>query len=189
MRKATYLALDTETGGIGSEVSLLTAFLAVLDQDFEMIDSLYLRIKPDNSIYHVTAEALGINKINLIEHEKISVTSGVAGLALREFLITHTNKGASKLVPIGHNVAFDLEKVYSNVLNKKEAQKYVSYRLLDTGVLAQALKAVGKMPETISGSLGSLVTHFGVEQLTAHDAAGDTLMTVAVLKKQLDLIR
>lgn len=189
MAKPTYIALDTETGGIGPEVSLLTAFFVVLDENLEPIEPLYLRIKPDNGIYHVTAEALGINKIDLVMHEKIATTASVAGGQLREFLVRHSSNGATKLVPIGHNVAFDLEKVYSCVLNKKESQKYVSYRTLDTGVVAQALKAVGKMPESVSGSLGSLVKHFGVEELTAHDAAGDTLMTVAVLKKELEQLR
>ena len=37
---ATYIAVDTETGGIGSDVSLLTAYIAVLDKQMNIIDEL-----------------------------------------------------------------------------------------------------------------------------------------------------
>ncbi len=186
--KAYYIAVDTETGGIGPEVSLLTAYFYVMDQNFKKVADLSLAIKPDNDIYHVTAEALSINKINLIEHQKTAISSSEAGMKLRNFLVELTNQGATKLVPIGHNVAFDLEKIYANVLNKKEAQKYVSYRLLDTGVIAQFMKAAGILPDSVSGSLESLVLYFGVEKQVAHTAEGDVLMTVGVLQKQLEKV-
>lgn len=180
-----YIALDTETGGIGPDVSLLTAYFAILDANLNIIDELSLAIKPDDHIYHVTAEALNINKINLIEHEAVATTAGAAGKQLREFLIENSNNGSLKLIPVGHNVHGDLEKIYSEVLNRKEAQNYISYRLLDTGVIAQFMKACGRLPETISGSLGSLVEHFNVQKREAHNAKNDTLMTVAVLKEMI----
>lgn len=187
---AYYLATDTETGGIGPEVSLLTAYLAVLNEKFEIIDELSLAIKPDDGIYHVTGEALGINRIDLTKHDKdeATVTAGAAGGKLREFLVRNSNNGALKLVPLGHNVAFDMEKIYANVLNKREAQKYVSYRTLDTGSTGQFLKAVRIIPETVSGSLESYVRHFSVAQKEAHTARGDVEMTVDVMKAMIDAV-
>lgn len=189
MSKATYIAVDTETGGIGPEVSLLTAYLSVLNEKFEIIDELSLAIKPDDGLYHVTGEALRINKIDLGKHDKdeATVTPGVAGGRLREFLVKNSNNGALKLVPLGHNVAFDMEKIYANVLNKKEAQKYVSYRTLDTGSTGQYLKACGRIPETVSGSLESYVKHFGVAQKEAHTARGDVEMTVDVMLAMIEI--
>lgn len=178
----TYIALDVEAGGVVPEVSILTAYFAVLDDKFALVDELSLAIKPDDHVYHVTAEALEVNGINLIEHEKIATTAGAAGGKLREFLIKSSNLGAIKLIPIGHGVAGDLNKVYEEVLNKKEAQKYISWRVLDTGVIAQFLRTCGKLPESVTAGLDSLVEYFGIERRKAHDAKNDTLMTVDVLK-------
>lgn len=188
MSKPTYIAVDTETGGIGPEVSLLTAYLAILDEKFNIIGELDLAIKPDDDVYHVTAEALKINGINLIKHQEVAVTRGKAGELLREFLIKWSDEGKIKLVPLGHNVAFDMDKIYQNVLNKKEAQKYVSYRTLDTGSTGRFLIAAGRIPETVSGSLGSYVKHFGVKEREAHTARGDVEMTIDVMKAMMDLV-
>lgn len=189
MSTATYLAVDTETGGIGPEVSLLTAYLAVLDENFEFLGDLDLAIKPDNDIYHVTAEALKINKIDLVKHQETAITSGKAGELLREFLISWTTNGATKLIPLGHNVAFDMEKIYQNILNKKEAQKYVSYRTLDTGSTGRFLITAGLIPESVTGSLGSYVKHLGVPQRESHTARGDVEMTVDVMRAMMKLVK
>lgn len=188
MSDTLFLAVDTETGGIGPEVSLLTAYLAVLNDRFEILDELDLAIKPDDGVYSVTAEALSINKINLVQHQEKAITSGKAGELLREFLIKNSRSGIIKLVPLGHNVAFDVEKIYQNLLNKKEAQKYVSYRMLDTGSTGQFLKAANLIPESVSGSLGSYVKHFGIKEREAHTARGDVEMTVDVMKAMIGAV-
>lgn len=191
MSKPTYLATDVETGGIGSDVSLLTAYIAILDENFEFIEELDLAMRPDDGIYKVTAEALAINKIDLIKHDKDekTVSFGKAGELLRDLLVRVTEQGKIKLIPLGHNVAFDMENIYRNVLNKKEAQKYVSYRTLDTGSTGRFLVVAGKIPETVSGSLGSYVKHLGVKQREAHTARGDVEMTVDVMKAMLALVK
>ena len=81
-----YLVLDTETGGIGPDVSLLTVYLGVLDENLNLLDELELFLKPNDGIYKTTAEALGINKINLVEHEKKAVTYREGGTLLFQFL-------------------------------------------------------------------------------------------------------
>lgn len=189
--KPTYIALDTETGGIGPEVSLLTAYFAVLDENMNIMDELDLAIKPDDNVYHVTAEALNINKINLVEHQAKAITRGKAGELFREFLIKNAPVSTSqdnRLIPLGHNVAFDLEKVYQNILNKSEAQKFISYRTLDTGSTGRFLITAGLIPATVSGSLGSYVKHFGVPQREAHTARGDVEMTVDLMKAMIALV-
>lgn len=188
MSKGLYVALDTETGGIGPDVSLLTMYLAVLDENLDLVEELDLKLKPDNGIYSVTAEALTINRIDLTKHEDGAVTPGNAGRMLRELLIRHTGNGSSKLTPIGHNVAFDLEKIYQTVLNKKEAQKYVSYRSLDTGVVGRFLIVTGLVPPSVTGSLGSYADHFKVPNQDLHTARGDTITTVDVMKEMIKLV-
>lgn len=188
--KPTYIAVDVETGGLGLGVSLLTAYIAVLDQNFEFVEELELAMKPDDKVYHVTAEALAINKIDLIKHDKDekTVSFGKAGELFRALIAKHSNNGKNKLIPLGHNVAFDMEQLYHNVLNKKESQNYVSYRLLDTGSTGRFLIVAGKIPETVTGSLGSYVKHLNVKEREAHTARGDVEMTIDVMKAMLNLV-
>jgi DNA polymerase III alpha subunit (gram-positive type) len=185
---ATYIAVDTETGGIGSDVSLLTAYIAVLDKQMNIIDELDLAVKPDSGIYNVTAEALNINKINLIEHDAKAITLGKAGELFREFLMKHSPNGSIKLLPLGHNVAFDMDKLYQHVLNKKEAQKYISYRVLDTGSTGNFLKAAGLIPEAISGGLGTYAEYYKVQKREQHIAKNDVLLTIDVMKAMMKQI-
>lgn len=191
MSTPTYLATDVETGGIGPEVSLLTAYIAILDENFEIMDELHLAMRPDDNIYHVTAEALAINKIDLIKHDKAdtTVSFGKAGELFRALIQLHSDNGKRKLIPLGHNVTFDMENLYRNVLNKKEAQKYISYRVLDTGSAGRFLITVGLIPETVTGSLGSYVEHFKVEKREAHTAYGDVMMTVDLMKAMINRVR
>lgn len=185
MNNAIYIAVDTETGGIGPDVSLLTAYIAILDQNMDIIDELDLAMRPDNGIYQCTGEALGINKINLVEHDKTAITLGKAGELFRALLMKHSPGGSIKLLPLGHNIAFDMEKLYQHVLNKKESQKYISYRCLDTGSTGNYLKACGIIPETVTGSLGSYVEHYGIPKGDFHTARGDVLMTIGVMKAMI----
>ena len=91
-----FLAFDAETGGIGADKALLTLYFIVLNEKFEVLDELDLRIKPNDDIYHVTAEALEINKINLVEHDKVALTDKAAGQVLYPFLEKHSEKGKIK---------------------------------------------------------------------------------------------
>lgn len=190
MSKATYIAVDVETGGLGSDVSLLTAYIAILDEKFEFIEELDLALRPDDKTYHVTAEALAINKIDLIAHDKSekTVTMGKAGELFRALIQKHSDNGKNKLIPLGHNVAFDMENLYRNVLNKKESQNFISYRVLDTGSSGRFLIVSGYIPESVTGSLGSYVKHLGVKEREAHTARGDVEMTVDVMKAMIDLV-
>lgn len=203
-----YLVLDTETGGIGPEVSLLSAYFRVLDENLNLLNELELFVKPNDGLYKVTAEAMAINKINLIEHEKKAITYREAGTKLFDFIRENSEiknifvpMGESptspkaipapstidKLEPLGHNVAFDIIKVKDNLISEGSWLKFVSYRLLDTGVIGNYLKKTGKIPKEISGSLGSYCDYFKVDKTKAHDAKGDVIMTIEVFKEMLKL--
>lgn len=181
-----YIALDTETGGTTPECSLLSVYLQVLDDKLQPLGELDLFIKPNDDLYKCTAEALGVNHINLIEHDKIAVTEGKASQMLYAFLQEHNPKGVDKLIPIGHNVAFDIKRVQRDLM--KSWDTFVSYRKLDTGSIAQFMKVKGLLPESVSGSLGSLMTYFNIPvQGVLHTAKSDTLGTVDVLRALLKL--
>lgn len=185
-----YLAFDCETGGqLEKDTSLLTVHFLVLDEKFEITAELPLVIRPNSGVYQLTAGAMAVNKIDIIEHDKIATSASDAGQKLRQFLIQHSNDGAIKLVPLGHNVYFDLAYVWEHLLGKLTFNKYCSYRILDTGVLAEALKAAGRLPDNNKGGLAFLVEHLGLKVEEYHTARGDTLMTVDVCKALIDLMR
>lgn len=181
-----YIALDCETGGLNGE-SLLEVYYLVLDATFKGVGSLHLKLKPNDGIYQTTAQALSVNKIDLVEHDKSAITCSEGGEKLVQFLKLHSSDGKNKLIPLGHNVTFDLICTYNHLVKKPTQQKYMSYRTRDTGVVAGFLKDAGLLPsEKITGSLKSLADHFGLGHSEAHTAKGDVLTTVAVYISLID---
>jgi DNA polymerase III epsilon subunit-like protein len=180
----TFIALDTETGGIAPETTLLTAYFVVLDQFFQKIADLDLRMKPEGP-YIIEPQALEINKINLAAHDKSAIPYKQAGSEIYD-LLWKTNPNKLKLIPIGHNVAFDIERVCANTLSKKSWDNFVGYRKLDTGGMAIDRQLSGHLPWTVNAGLASLAEYFGV-QFEAHTAKGDTWATIKVCQAMLAL--
>ena len=185
MTDEKYLAFDCETGGIEVKTSLLTAYFGVLNHKLELVDELDLYCKPDNDEpYVVTAEGLEINGINLVQHHKYALTYGACGKKLRDLIIKHSNNGKVKMIPVGHNVHFDIEGVTTRILSKKNWNQYVSYRTVDTQTFARCLQLKGSLDSNLSTSLSSLIAHFNVKAPgRPHEAKYDTLATIEVLKK------
>ncbi len=186
MSEAIFLGLDCETGGIGSGVSLLTAHFAVCDKDLNILDELHIFLKPKeveetgSAVYRVTAAALEINKINIIEHDKIAVTSAIAGQQLREFLWKYKpTKGW--LMPVGKNVGGDIDWVNEHILGAKEWGKTVSYRTYDITTMITYLKRKGKLAADFPESLEGAAKYIGFD-FVPHTADGDNRAGIAVVK-------
>ena len=104
-----YLALDCETGGFEG-TSLLSLYCGVYDESFTLLDELELFLRPKDHIYNVTAEALAINKINLIEHEKKAIPYNEGGTLLYDFL-KRNSTNIQIFIPEGVNIK-DIESYY-----------------------------------------------------------------------------
>ncbi len=65
-----YLFFDCETGGLNPRIhSLLTVYFGIYDRELNLIDDLYLQLKPsDVSKINADAAALKISGINIEEH-------------------------------------------------------------------------------------------------------------------------
>jgi hypothetical protein len=192
------IALDIETSGLEPECSLLTAFFQIVDfnpetkaltlaKDYEN-GSLYLRIKHD--LYHVQPQAMSVNKIDLVEHHKISEYKQTAGQKLYRFLKNWSKDGANKLVPFGQGVKGDLPKIYAQLLGRLTWEQFCSYRTLDCGVVARFYQMQGKIPMELSCGLESLVDYFCPDVISEtksglHDAQVDTLLSIEVLRAEL----
>jgi len=186
MSEEKYLAFDCETGGIEVETSLLTVYFGVLNSKLELIDELDLYCKPDDDKpYVVHAEGLEVNGINLIQHHKRALTYGNCGKKLRDLVIKHSGNGKVKMIPLGHNVHFDIDGVTSKILSRKNWNQYVSYRVVDTQIYARCLQLKGIIPMDQSISLSNLITYLNVRGIEGrpHEAKYDTLATVEVLRK------
>lgn len=181
-----YLWFDTETGGTDPKIhSLLTAYFAICDKDLMVIDELYLQLKPsDLSKLNLTQEAMEINKINIDEHLKdpATITYEEGKVKLQEFLHRNKIKGKRRsFMPCGHNVSFDKEMLWNQMISQEEFEKDVHYRTLDTSSITTFFKDVGILPEDI-GNLGSLVDHYKTPKREAHTAKDDVLMNIDVYR-------
>jgi hypothetical protein len=193
MSEALYLPFDCESGGIGTEISLLSAHFAVCDKDFSVIDELDLKLKPKDvdetgsTIYKVTASALEINKIDLIEHNKVALHPSAAGQELRSFLWKYSSNGKIKLMPVGKNIGGDVKWVNDNLLGSKTWNEFVSYRHYDITTIVTLLKRKGKLDPMAPESLSGLAKFFNIDA-DWHTARGDNYAGIAVVKKLESLL-
>ena len=181
-----YLWFDTETTGKYYKLHCpLTAYFAVCDQNLQVVDELYLQMKPDDmSTLKVEQEAMDVNKINLQEHlaDPATITHSEARVKLKTFLTKHKIKGKRKsFMPAGHNVAFDKDMIWEWVMPQDEFEEDVHYRTLDTSMITNFLKDIEFVPDEV-GNLMSLVTYFKCPEKEAHTCKGDVLMNIDVYK-------
>lgn len=186
-----YVSIDTETGGIGLDKSLLTLAFVLYSDELRQVDKLCLAVKPDDGIYHVTGRAMEINKIDLAKHDKIAIPYKQAGTKIYE-TVSWWSKiqtgGIQHLVPIGKNVHGDIDHICDKLMKRATWEQFVSYRLLDVSSVLQFLKLAGKMPLDISGSLQSICEHFGIKTDNLHEAEADAVMTVDALTELRNLV-
>lgn len=184
-----YISMDLESGGIPEGCSILAAYFKVLDGDMNPLGDLSLKVKPNDGIYVATAEALEVNGINLIEHDKIAITYSEAGQLLRNFLVEQSDNGKIKLIPLGKNVSGDIKWVNGSILGAKTWNMYASYRIWEVTTLALAAQRLNKLPRDMSISLGSLVEYFDVRVAgNLHEEEYDTNATIAVSEALLKLL-
>lgn len=180
-----YLFLDTETGGLDPQYSLLTLAAVIADKDFNPVrggnkeDTLYLQIRHPE--YLVTPDAMTINKIDLVYHSARGLKIEEARTAFEEFIKKGTAlTGVRKLMPVGHNLAFDLRFIWAQLMPREVWQRYCGYHFLDTMIVARFFNAVGLLNHGCS--LTDLRELFQIETGEAHNALADTQATLAVAR-------
>lgn len=179
-----YLCIDTETGGLTPDYSLLTVAAIVADEDFNPVrggnaaDTLSLAIRHPK--YVVSPEALTVNRIDLIHHSATGVKLEQAQQRFEDFVRQAKDMCGKKLIPVGHNLPFDTGFVWEQLLPKDKWSQYCDYHFLDTMVAARFFKAAG----VIQGGcrLDDLREFFQIDTGPAHTALADTKATLAVAR-------
>ena len=189
-----FAAFDSETGGLNEkEADLLTWYMAILDEDYKILDELYLKLKPDNNRLPVAEfGALRVNGINLQKHmedpETLTYSQGRAALTA---MVKKYHKKVGKynnIRPLGYNVPFDENWTFEHLMPKKEWLNLFHYKRIDVMERVDFLKEVGWFPQDI-GSLNTVVDYLQLPKRAAHNCREDTLMTVDVYKKLLEIMK
>lgn len=169
LREVDFVVFDTETTGLnpsqGDEVVSLAAVRIVngrllSGESFERLVDPRRPIPPESTRFHGITDAQVRGKPTLAEVMP----------AFKAFV--------GDAVLVGHNVAFDLK-----FLRLKEKQAGVGFdnALLDTLLLSRFLD-----PEAEDHSLDAVAARHGIEGARRHTALGDTLLTAAILVRQIE---
>lgn len=187
------MAFDSETGGLNAKhADMLTLYMGIFDEDFKLIEELDLKLKPDSGLPRADAGALRVNKINIQQHvsDPATITYSEAKNKVIAFLKRHHKKTGrfNNLIPLGYNVDFDIKFVQEHVLPEDEWNMFMHYGKIDPKGYVDLFKDSGWWPKEL-GPLVSVVEYLQIPMRDAHNAKEDTLMTIEVYKKMIDLMK
>jgi hypothetical protein len=183
----TLLGIDTESGGIGLEYSLLSINFSIIDDNCEIVESLDLKLKPDpingRSEYFVQAEALRVNKINLAQHDLEAISYKESKSVIYKWL-EKTTKEYGNFTVFGQKVERDVELITRYTISENSWYNFVNRRVIDTISLGKYAQLIGLIPETQSLSLSKITDYLGVEvdENRIHDAQYDVMLGAQYLK-------
>ena len=186
------LVIDTETGGIDPDRHSLLSIAAVVWDDGRVAGEIEILVGEGDLT--VTARALEINRIDLVEHARRAVPPADALSQLLEFVVEHFRPElgiGEQVVLVGHNVAFDagfLRRLCRLAGAAFPAE--FSHRMLDTASVLRFLSLAGFVPASAIAS-SEAFTYFDVHIPAEfrHTALGDARATAELLTRLLGLIQ
>jgi DNA polymerase III alpha subunit (gram-positive type) len=182
-----YFLFDTETGGISKEMSLLTLYGYILDDQLSILDTIDLKIKPDDGVYHLSAQGINVNHINIMEHEKVARPLSEVRNSFKNYICGWSYN--QKLTPVGHNVRFDVKFTKTHLL--EDWDRYFDRRHIDTASIGKFLALSGIVPKLKSYSLSEMAHALMIEfdENKRHESKYDTEITLKVLRNMINLIK
>jgi hypothetical protein len=184
------LSIDCETGGLGLDKSLLSISMIFCTDDCNPVEIFNLNLKPNDGVYHCTGEALGINKINLVEHDANAVTYKEAGTLIYWQLNRHYGENGHIKV-LGKNVYFDLLAVWDKLIARATWEQFCSYQVIDISSVWAFLEHSGIVPHLEKTSLTSIADYLQVKynQEDLHTAQGDAMLNIMVYQTLIDVAK
>ncbi len=180
------LFIDIETGGLNPSEHSLLSLAAVVWDNKEIIDSIELFINDGKLI--TTDEALAINKIDIEEHKKSSISPTLAIDKLLFFIAKYFTP-EKKITIAGHNVHFDIGFLKNLFfIKEKDFSSIFSHRIIDTSSILYYLYLSGYLKQkTISSDAAFKLFNINVDG--RHTALGDAMATLKLFNILLDLIK
>lgn len=195
MSQRLLMPFDTETGGLNeNKADLLTAYFAIMTEDYQILDDLYLKLKPDGGRLPIAeAGALKVNGIDLQKHlsdpETVSYSEGKAKLVTMIKKHLKRNGRYSNIIPMGYNIlGFDIRWTQKHLLDQETWESLLHYKNHDVMGAVDFLKKCGWFPSSL-GSLSTVVEYLGLPIRNAHNAKEDVMATIDVDKKIMEIMK
>lgn len=195
-----YIGLDCEFGGFEPQHSLLTVGLSVTDSDFQEIDSLHLNVFPPGGSYIVNAEAMEVNGIDLVQHNRTALPADKCSEEIKKLLKRHgcigvtTDEEGKKreviehLTVVGHAVKGDIDLIKSAFPDCRWV-RYCGFKYIDTLQIGWFYKDLGMIDPKLKLGLSKIVkTMVPDYEFKAHDALEDARASLALLKAWREVI-
>ncbi|KQV64089.1 3'-5' exonuclease [Caulobacter sp. Root343] len=185
------LVIDTETGGLDPDRHSLLSIAAVVWDDGRVAGEIEILV--GEAELTVTARALEINRIDLVEHALRAVPPVDALSQLLAFVAEHFRPelaAREQIVLVGHNVAFDVS--FLRRLCRLAGAAFpveFSHRILDTASVLRFLSLAGFVPASAIAS-SEAFSYFGVHisDDLRHTALGDARATADLLTHLVGLV-
>lgn len=187
------MAFDTETGGLNpQDADLLTFYGGIFDEDLKLVEELYLKLKPnDGRLPIAEAGALKVNGIDIKAHladpETVAYSEGHDKLVAMLKRYSKKIGRSINIRPLGYNVPFDVKWSQHYLLSPKEWEGLLHYKHVDVMQNVDFLKDCGWFPQDL-GSLNTVIDYLQLPKRNFHNAKEDTLATLDVYKKLLEIM-
>lgn len=191
------LGLDIETTGLHSTANLLTLYMAIIGDDFQIRESLDMKVKPNASmdergerpIYSIQAEAMKINGIDLVQHDLEAITYKDAKTPIYNWIQEMSSK-YGELTPFGNLVGQDINKITECTISRPSWDNFVDRRVIELSSLGKTLQLLNKIPKDQSLSLSKIAAFFNVkaDPNLVHTASYDVWLGTQVLKGYTSLM-
>ena len=178
----TYLAIDTETTGLGNSARILELAIVVM-REREVFDSYHSYFNPPDVDWD-SPDVRGALKVNGLKPEEL-----VGKPTFQEELpniFTHLRRSH---VWVGHNISFDIRMIQQetrrcgvelNIAQGVPGEDKRSVSLIDTKMLFKAVS-----PST-RHRLEDAAEHFGIKNAAAHTAHADAVTCAEVMCEIID---
>lgn len=192
MIKSNYIVFDCETGGLYEDKNPITQYAAVVldGSTLKEIDRWETFVKPYDDLV-IEQDALDRTMVSMSDINKgVSVKEFIS--TATEFWETHRAKSKKKemgrLVPVGHNVTFDIRFLnYALSLQKKDDVEFWMYpNIIDTFSLAKLAWGINR-DEKIN--LGASCERAKIRLTDAHGAMNDVEATADLLRWYMRKLR
>lgn len=164
-----YIAFDIETTGLDPMYDEIIEIGAIKIEDGKEIETFSTLIKPDYEIDEFITELTGITNEMVMDAPKINEV-------LPKFMDFIKDS-----VIIGHNVNFDINFIYDNLIN--EDMNPITNDFVDTLRLSRRL-----LPELKHHRLSDLANYYNIDTTGSHRSLTDVRITIDIFKNLEKLI-